>query len=234
MKQSLYVKIAETASNSEICPIELKGDNITDLSHLIGQVRVPQMKEESTQTTSKCLVDKECQISEEFCVSQTVHDQAKNSYDKPARARAKDHDPVSAPLSVDVTNHPTSLLAPVLLLDRSLVKMKDIGKSSKSVRLRYVDEPDRGQLEQIMSLTNVKQPVTHPQLGIYVSIKNKVPRMPRFTRGMITKIYVSTRQVVAQLTDYSDEITVSFDQLFQLPSSALHIPPQCFEVLLKG
>ena len=61
-----------------------------------------------------------------------------------------------------------------------------------------------------------------------------VSEYPRFVRGEVRKIYVSKNEVVCQLVDYHDELTVPFSNLFHLPEAALHISPMCFTVILEG
>jgi len=129
---------------------------------------------------------------------------------------------------------PSVLKARVILQDGCLIKIKDIGKSSKYVKIRCVEEPERKQLEEIISPINISRRVLEPLLGSFVAVKNTShEKYPRFVRGEVRKIFVSKKEVVCQLVDYHDELTVPFSNLFHLPEAALYISPMCFTVILE-
>ena len=67
---------------------------------------------------------------------------------------------------------PSVLKARVILQDGCLIKIKDIGKSSKYVKIRCVEEPERKQLEEIISPINISRRVLEPLLGSFVTVKN--------------------------------------------------------------
>jgi len=121
-----------------------------------------------------------------------------------------------------------------MLLDGTMVRLRDIGESSQVGLVRFVEETERAWLEEVMELTDRSISIKLPKLGQLVAMVLQTKAGNRVARAEVVKVNESSQKALCQCLDYHDHRVEYFDNLYFPPPACMTISPLCVKVELYG
>ena len=121
-----------------------------------------------------------------------------------------------------------------LVVDMTLVRLRDIGDTSQEGLVRCMQEKERLWLEEVMELSDIRSSISSPQIGQLVAFVLQTRAGTKVARAEVIKLNDSSQKAQCQCLDYHDRRWESYENLFQPPPACLSIPPLCVKVVLNG
>ena len=121
-----------------------------------------------------------------------------------------------------------------MVVDGTLVRIRDIGGTSQVGLVRCMEEKERTWLVEVIELSDNRTSILSPQVGQLVAFVLQTRAGTRVARVEVIMVHDDNQKAQCQYLDYHDLRWESYENLFQPPPACLSIPPLCTILKLYG
>ena len=121
-----------------------------------------------------------------------------------------------------------------MVVDGTLVRIRDIGGTSQVGLVRCMEEKERTWLVEVIELSDNRTSILSPQVGQLVAFVLQTRAGTRVARVEVIMVHDDNQKAQCQCLDYHDLRWESYENLFQPPPACLSIPPLCTILELYG